>query len=165
MYERSFGDVVLYKSQTLEGKVIGQFSSPFNHSAMQVSPNRAQATTWNGEELYYLDAPKREHTGYVILRHNDITDLKRDRLEMFDRITSRNYNTKTIFEMALVNVLKLDKTAPIRTNWKKGGFTCSNRIAYLYRLINLDLGDVHWSQYQPSDFLNDNFRVVKVWSK
>ena len=160
--KNDFGDVVLYKNNTLEGKLFRFITKDiFTHYALRTSETTARALTGRGVLLYSLRQPSPNHVIYVILSHKDITEEKRKEIERLDEFLPNKYSTKIILKLGLGHIFGSNRTKPI--NYQ--GYTCSSRIAHLYQLAGLDIGNIHYSQYEPADFLNENFEIEKVWKR
>lgn len=157
-----YGDVVLYKSNTLESRLFRLFThNIFTHSALRTSETTARGLAKKGELLYSLNEPFERHSIYTILRHKDITEEQRKLMEEISKTLPEMYSTKIIIRLGLGHLFDLDRTKSL----DYPGFTCSSRIAYLYQAVGLEIGEIHYSQYEPQDFLNENFEIEKVWKR
>lgn len=162
----SFGDVIIFHTNSIEGKLIKLFTGKFyNHSALMVEDNTARDISRNGVEDYYLDTFDGNYDAYVILSHVKMNERRRNQLKEFDEELIAEYSNKSILAMALRYLTSKERdNLPLIEDSK---LNCSTRIALLYHKTNLPILDnIHYTQIMPSDFLESPyFNVDRRWSR
>lgn len=166
MEKYCYGDVVIFESSSLEGKLISLFTgNEFNHSALITRKNHAKNVIKNGLEDCDLSKPDDRYNTYLILEHKNIDDIKRLKLEVWDSFVNTELNKESILRLGLryISGKKKDSTQIIES----GKFNCSSRIAFLYGIIGLPiLNYVNYTQIIPSDFIESPyFDLVDSWRR
>lgn len=164
--EESFGDVIVFESNSLEAKLISLFTgNNYNHSALKTEGDYAKNITKQGMIECDLRKPDKRYGSYLILEHDEITDVKRNQLMEWDKRVNNECSKQSILVMGLRHVLRKKKN-----DYKVIGFgklNCSSRIALLYELVNLPILDyIHHTQIEPHDFLESPyFKLVDSWRR
>lgn len=164
--QRFFGNVVLLEGTDLYSRAIRHFTkNQYIHSAMQTHRNSARTVTRKGKEYINLLEPCEDIVSYLILEHKGMEEYHRKELRKIERYLETDYDFRSIFILALKHQFNLDMDdKDISSKFK---INCSNRIAKGIELVDLKWSptEKHWSQAEPHDFLNENYRLIKEWQK
>ena len=160
-----FGDVVIYKGNCLESKILKPFIGEFTHSALRLNRGTAQSLDIWGIMKHDLNKPDDCYNEYIILRHKEIVQRTQKDLSRLNRKTNSNYDLQLIFQIALKKILG---NQPDRKNmYHPGKSHCSSRIAHMYEIVGLEINPyIHFSQIEPKHFLDSlKFKVIEEWKK
>lgn len=158
-----FGDVVVYKGNDLESRLLRIFTGDITHSAMRTKRNVAESLNLWGPVKHNLVHPKECYDEYIILRHKEITPEHRKNLRRLHLQTNSKYDLKLIFD---IMVRKLQEYIPNKIDMShEGKSDCSSRIAMMYHVLDLEINrDVHYSQIEPHHFLDSPyFEKIGEW--
>lgn len=164
--EKYFGDVVVFESNSLEARLVTFFTgSDYNHSALRTEEYYAKNITKQGMVECDLRKPDERYSSYLILEHNEITDLKRNQLMEWDKRVNNEFSKQSILVLGLRHVLRKEENNDKVTGF--GKLNCSSRIALLYELVNLPILDyIHHTQIEPHNFLESPyFKLVDSWRR
>lgn len=161
-----FGDVVVYKGNSLEAKILKIFTGEFTHSALRINEDYAESLDWFGHLEHNLKKPKKHYLEYVILRHKEMTPEIQRNLERFrNSQTFESYDLKLLFKLAK---RKLQGYIPNKLNFSNYGKTnCSSELAEVFDVFDLKINrDIHYSQIEPHHFVDSRyFDVVGDWKR
>ena len=164
--ENVFGDVVVFKSNSLEARLITAITkNKYNHCALRTEETKAKNITRRGTLEYDLSNPTGRYDSYIILEHKEITPRRREQLYLWDKLVKNNYSTRSILTLASRHLLGMEKNYDRII--KPGKLNCSTRIALIYKMVFIPiLRDIHHTQIEPNDFLDSPyFEVIKEWKR
>ena len=169
---RGYGDVVLFKGNDKESRIIefflqkmGDSTSPYVHSALRTRRHRAESIGFRGYQVYNLNHPPEWCDEFVILRHKDMTSSKRRELRKLNRICSRNYDWGLILKLGFNSFIPQNSISDDLST--ENEYTCTSRIALMYNLLKMSVIEgVHYSQINPEHFIDGgNFEVMNEWKR
>lgn len=160
-----FGDIVVYKGNKLEDKILRVFTGEWTHTALRINRGSAQSLNYLGKTKHNLDNPKIDYHEYIILRHKEITEVKQRMLRRLNKTCNSNYDLKLLLQIAFKKMLGGQPDS--ENMFHKGKSNCSSRIAQMYDVTGLEVNPyIHFSQMEPHHFIdNPNFKIVGEWKR
>lgn len=160
-----FGDVIIYKGNGIESKILKPFTGEWTHTALRINRGTAQSLDFWGKLKHDLYSPNKIYDEYIILRHKDINKGNQKSLSRLNRMTKSEYDLKLLFNLAFRKIMGYESNQKDISNPDKSN--CSTRVSHMFDILELRINwNIHYSQIEPHHFLeSQHFEQVGEWKR
>ena len=168
--ELSYGDIMVVETDFAESRLIRPLCPKiagirYTHFILKTEKNHAEGLDLDGRIKYDLQNIPYEWKSFLVFRHNEINDKKRQELKKLNEELSNAYDLHAAWKMAVMRIT--GKKPNLENLSSPNKFMCSSRLANIYHLLELPIcEDVHWSQTEMTHLVNSkHFKKIDSWKR